>query len=203
MKKGRFSQRIPHSWLGLGRNGYHHGVARGQVSRTGSELRRKNGNRYVLFLEHRYAITHSPGNLVRLSRAVAGFKNHPPSSRSTYTLMRSPNKRPNGRTEKTITNEALKIAPHLQCTFANPSSRRGLNAAWAVSREPVWAGRAPRPPASRSLTTEAVPLARAHPDRRRIPGASWTASPRANSPAARRQLPRPAAGWLSLVVRIS
>ena len=59
MKKGRFSQRIPHSWLGSGRNGYHHGVARGQVSRTGSELRRKNGNRYVLFLDHRYAVTHS------------------------------------------------------------------------------------------------------------------------------------------------
>ena len=75
-----------------------------------------------------------------------------------------------------------------------------LSATWAVSREPVWAGRAPRPPASRSLTTEAVPLARAHPDRRRIPGASWTASHNHNHS---RQLPRPAAGWLSLVVRIS
>ena len=111
MKKGRFSQGSPHSWLGLGRNGYHHGVARGQVSRTGSVSKRKNSNRYVPFLEHRYATTHSPGNLVRLSRAVAGFKNHPPSSRSTHTLMSRRNKRPNGRTEKTITNEALKIAP--------------------------------------------------------------------------------------------
>eukprot|EP01043_Picozoa_sp_COSAG02_P010075 COSAG02_NODE_349_length_24073_cov_102.816092_1_plen_120_part_00 len=53
--KGRFSQASPHSWLGLGRNGYHHGVARGQVSRTGSVLKRKNGHRQVLFLEHRYA----------------------------------------------------------------------------------------------------------------------------------------------------
>merc|ERR1711965_957116 len=71
---------IPHSWLGLGRNGHHHGVARGQVSRTDSGLKRKNGNRYVLFLEHRYAVTHSLKPLVRLSRAVTGYKNHPPSS---------------------------------------------------------------------------------------------------------------------------
>ena len=125
MKKGRFPKGAPHSWLGLGRNGHHHGVARGQVSRTDSEHKRKNGrNRYVLFLEHRYAVTHSLVPLVRLSRAVTGFKNHPPSSRSMHTLMRGANKRPNGRTEKTITNEALKIAPHLQCTFPNPSSRR-------------------------------------------------------------------------------
>ena len=29
------------------------------MSRTGSVSKRKNGNRYVLFLEHRYAVAHS------------------------------------------------------------------------------------------------------------------------------------------------
>ena len=53
-------------------------------------LKRKNGNRYVLFLDHRCAVTHSLKHLVRLSRAVTGFKNHPPSSRSMHTLMRKP-----------------------------------------------------------------------------------------------------------------
>ena len=37
-----------------------------------------------------------------------------------------------------------------------------LSATWAVSREPVWAGRELWPPACRSVSPEAVPLARAH-----------------------------------------
>ena len=111
MKKGRFSKGAPHSWLGLGRNGYHHGVARGQVSRTDSGLKRKNGNRYVLFLEHRYAVTHSLKPLVRLSRAVTGFKNHPPSSRSMHTLMWGANKREVAKQRKPLGERAPQ--PHI------------------------------------------------------------------------------------------
>jgi hypothetical protein len=57
---------------------------------------------------------------------------------------------------------------------------------WAVSREPVWAGKPVWPPASRSrnlpVAAETVPLARAHQDLSSNSGA-WTAHSPANSPA--------------------
>ena len=196
MKKGRFSQHIPHSWLGLGRNGYHHGVARGQVSRTGSVLKRKNGNRYVLFLEHRYATTHALEHLVRLSRAVAGFKNHPPSSRSTYTLMRKPNKRPNGRTEKTITFvlsfefRSIDFTGHYRHFYpplgrfsrARLGRQRAQDAGFAFSDH--------RGGATGARASRSEPKSR-----------SFMDSPLSRKQA--RQLPRSAAGSPSLGVRIS